>query len=293
MASTPAQQEPERALGRTRREELRGFLRSRRARLKPEDVGLASGGWRRTPGLRREEVAVLAGIGVSWYTWLEQGRDIQVSSEVLEGVSRALRLNEPERAHIYRLAGLNTPTPRHEAEEALKARLRRVVDGWMPCPAQLVNRHGDVWAFNDSARAVFGLDEPGSNLVSRFFLDAAWRNRFPDTETEAREAMGFFRTQAARYPHDPFFKETARELIALSPLFRLMWERHEMSLAPTGRTVFTHPELGSLAFEHTTFDLTELSESRLHLYLPDATSGTAEDFAALVGRLSLDARAQV
>ncbi|MGW4384133.1 helix-turn-helix transcriptional regulator [Kitasatospora sp. NPDC004531] len=263
-----AQAAPAQTVNRQRREELRRFLRSRRARLQPADVGLADAGWRRTPGLRREEVAVLAGIGVSWYTWLEQGRDIQVSADVLEGVSSALRLDEAERAHFYRLAGLNTPAPRSIADRTLTARLQRIVDRWLPAPAMLVDRHGHTSAFNAAAQDVFDLGPDGCDLVTRFFLDEQWRTRFPELQAQARETLGFFLGQAARYPHDPAFARTTGQLLAASPLFRQLWEHYDLALAPQAQTLVRHPTAGVLTFEHTVFDVAEASESRLHLYLP-------------------------
>ncbi|MFI9269348.1 helix-turn-helix transcriptional regulator [Kitasatospora sp. NPDC052896] len=260
---------------RTRRAELRDFLRSRRAALKPEEVGLSSVGLRRTPGLRREEVAVLAGIGVSWYTWLEQGRDIKVSPSVLDAVSRALRLDEPERAHLHRLAGLHSPLPRGADAGRVSPRLQRIVDRWMPFPAKLVDRYGNIPVFNSAAGEVFGLADGNVNEVVRFFLDDEWRTRFPDAEAVASELIGFFRAQAARYPEDRGFTELARRLRAESPIFERLWQRHEISLAPRESRVVEHPRFGRMTFEHTSLELTEAPDLRLHLYAPDQETATA------------------
>lgn len=137
---------------RTRHEQLRDFLRGRRERLTPEDVGMSSVGRRRTPGLRREEVAVLAGVGVSWYTWLEQGRDITVSAEVLDAVARALLLNAAERGHLYLLAGLNPPPAGELGGGEVTPQVRQLLDAWEQRPALLRDRYWNVLACNDDGK---------------------------------------------------------------------------------------------------------------------------------------------
>src|SRR5947209_14323459 len=127
----------------TTRAELSEFLKSRRARLSPATVGLPLGRRRRTPGLRREEVADLAGVGLTWYTWLEQGRDIRVSGEVLTAIARALQLEPAERAHLFRLAGHPPPTPESGTDAAVSPRLCRVLDAWDPYPAHITGRRRD------------------------------------------------------------------------------------------------------------------------------------------------------
>src|SRR3954470_20156988 len=133
-----------------RRDQLSDFLRTRRARLTPADVGMAAGGRRRTPGLRREEVAALAGVGVSWYTWLEQGRDITVSTAVLDAISTALRMSEPERIHLYMLSGLNPPPPGGHRGASVTPELLNLIDAWLPRPAMLQDRHWNLLAINDA-----------------------------------------------------------------------------------------------------------------------------------------------
>ncbi|WP_282106548.1 MULTISPECIES: helix-turn-helix domain-containing protein [unclassified Crossiella] len=164
---------------RDRHGELRDFLRSRRARLTPADVGLPATARRRTPGLRREEVAVLAGVGVTWYTWLEQGRDISVSAENLDAIAGALRLAEPERAHLYRLAGLNPPESAAGTAAADPAQ-QRLLDGWLPNPSYLLDRHWNFLALNTAARRVFDY-RPGRahNCLITFFTSADCRVRWP------------------------------------------------------------------------------------------------------------------
>src|SRR5687767_11448448 len=148
-----------------RREQLRDFLRTCRARLTPADVGIVAVGRRRTPGLRREEVAALAGVGVSWYTWLEQGRDIKVSAEVLDAIGGTLRLTGPERAHLYVLAGLNPPRAGGVYDGAVTPELRHLLEAWEPRPAVLRDRYWNLLAINDAAQAVFGFDDTDRNCL--------------------------------------------------------------------------------------------------------------------------------
>ncbi|MEV3973059.1 helix-turn-helix domain-containing protein [Streptomyces sp. NPDC050698] len=157
-----------------RRTELRGFLRSRRARVSPADVGMTDGGRRRTPGLRREEVAVLADVGVSWYTWLEQGRDIKVSGQVLDAVARVLLLDSAERAHLYRLAGLNPPQPSSAPGGTASPEVRRLLDAWSPRPGYVRDRHWNFAAVNDPARLVFGYGESDHNCLISFFTNTRY-----------------------------------------------------------------------------------------------------------------------
>ncbi|MBD0695947.1 hypothetical protein BG452_22240 [Streptomyces sp. CBMA123] len=234
---------------------------------------------------------MLAGIGVSWYTWLEQGRDIKVSPDVVDAVSRALRLGEPERAHLYRLAGLNSPLPRDTHTEGVPPRLQRIVDRWMPFPAKLVDRYGNIPVFNEAAREVFGLTEANNNQAVRFFLDTEWRARFPDTEAVAGEVIGFLRDQAARYPDDHHFMDIAQRLRTESPLFRTFWDRHEISLATRATKTVLHPRCGALTFEHTALDLSEAPHLRLHLYGPDEQTAASAPFKLLLRQLSDQGRA--
>ncbi|GAA3108153.1 hypothetical protein GCM10017687_20420 [Streptomyces echinatus] len=171
------------AVGATRSQrqnELREFLMSRRARVRPEEAGLPGGGGRRrTPGLRREEVAVLAGVGASWYQWLEQGRDISVSPQVLDAVARVLRLSDAERRHLYLLAGLNPPAPQVAPEKRdMCDGLRRLIDTWMPYPAHIMDVYYNCVMYNDAAALVLGMRPDNTqNCLIDFFADPLYRSR--------------------------------------------------------------------------------------------------------------------
>lgn len=264
------------AITRDRHAELRDFLRSRRARLSPAEVGLPETARRRTPGLRREEVAVLAGVGVSWYTWLEQGRDIGVSGEILDAVAGALRLSEPERAHLYRLAGLNPP-------EAPPAPIRvdpahqRLLDGWLPNPAYLMDRHWNFLALNSAAERVFGYHPHRvHNCLITFFTSADCRLRWADWTPVAADMVANFRAQSARYPGDERFAELAADLSSVSPEFAELWARHEVRERSQGSKRLCHPEVGELSFDYTVLALPDAPGHRLLLHLPTPGTPTAE-----------------
>ncbi|MFB4318809.1 helix-turn-helix transcriptional regulator [Actinomadura sp. 21ATH] len=258
-----------------RREELRDFLRTRRARLRPADVGMPEAGRRRTPGLRREEVAVLAGVGVSWYTWLEQGRDIKVSDGVLDAVAGALRLDEAEREHLYLLAGLNPPARAGaEGGEAVTPELRRVLEAWSPRPGYVRDRHWNFIAVNDGARAVFGYGESDRNCLVMFFTSARYRALHAHWDEAARGVVARFRADAARYPDDPEFGRLIDRMLAGSPEFAELWARHEVSAGGQVVKAVEHPEAGTLVFESTLLPLAGRPGLHLVLYNPRPGSGT-------------------
>ncbi|MEU8911243.1 helix-turn-helix transcriptional regulator [Streptomyces mirabilis] len=250
------------------REALRHFLRSRRARLSPDDVGLLATGRRHTPGLRREEVAVLAGVSASWYTWLEQGRDIRVSDGVLDAISHALRLDDTERVHLYRLAGTNPPqlTARGEAPREA-SRLQPVVDGWLPAPAFVVDRYWNVLAANSNAQSLLGVPSHGQNYLTSFFTDPSARVRFPDWDDMAARLVGQFRVQGARFPGDAYFDMLAEELCRADEAFADLWARHETCNAARTRVRVRVTDQQGARYEHLILSLLENSDLRLMLYM--------------------------
>ncbi|MGC4747322.1 helix-turn-helix transcriptional regulator [Micromonospora sp. DT201] len=270
-----------------RRAELRDFLRSRRERVSPADVGMPSGGRRRTPGLRREEVAVLAGVGVSWYTWLEQGRDIKVSEDVLDAIGRTLRLEAIERAHLYRLAGLNPPeTPPTPAVPA-SPELLRLLHAWSPRPAYVRDRHWNFTAVNDAARAVFGYGETDHNCLVSFFTNNRYRVMHRHWAQTAPEVAAGFRADAARYPDDPEFARVAADLATVSPEFAELWARHDVAEHTSAVKAVDHPEAGTLLFDATLLPLPEHPGNNLILHNPRPGSGTEERLEQLMRERSL------
>ncbi|MFI0357408.1 helix-turn-helix transcriptional regulator [Actinomadura sp. 9N407] len=264
-----------RAVAQRRREQLRDFLRTRRARLTPGDVGMAVAGRRRTPGLRREEVAVLAGVGVSWYTWLEQGRDINASAEVLDAISRALRLSESERAHLYLLAGLNPPLEGGARGASVTPELRHLLDAWRQ-PAVLRDRHRNLLAINDGARTVFGYDDTDHNCMVMFFTNARYRDMHLHWESVAPGVVAAFRADAALSPDDPEFRRLVDDLSAVSSEFAELWARHDVGPQIQAVKAVLHPEAGELLFDTTTLAVVDHPGWYLELYNPRPGTETAE-----------------
>jgi transcriptional regulator with XRE-family HTH domain len=269
-----------------RREELADFLRRRRASIKPEDVGLPGGGRRRTPGLRREEVAQLAGVGATWYTWLEQGRDVRASLDVLEALSRALQMTPAERAHLILLGrGDSAPVSRGPTER-VSPTLRRLIEQLGPNPAFVLGRRWDYLAYNRAACAVFGdldLVPPARrNHVWLTFMDPARRELMPDWERSCRMIVAKFRADSASHLGDPSFEELISALRQSSPEFCRAWKRHEVSRSGGGRKELRHPEVGTLVFEHAVFNPGEAPEQRLVLHSPIDEHGTPAKLARLL-----------
>jgi len=267
-----------------RRAELREFLMSRRARITPERAGFPSGGGRRrTPGLRREEVAVLAGVGASWYQWLEQGRDITVSPQVLDSVGRVLELDDAERRHLYALAGLNPPAPAgDDAPQPVPSALLRLIDSWLPSPAHIMDRHWNVVASNVAVRLVLGFEQGPFNCLTSFFTSADQRSRYADWEAIAPRVVAQFRAEMTARPEDPEYGRIADHIAARSPEFAELWARREVR--PGGVTVKTliHPAVGGLHFEATMLQVPEHPELRLVMQTPCVCTDTKAKMAVLV-----------
>jgi transcriptional regulator with XRE-family HTH domain len=279
-----------------RRTELAGFLRARREGLTPEEVGLPGGGRRRTPGLRREELAALAGVGTTWYTWLEQGRDVQASLAVLEALAQALRLTPAERAHMIRLGRGEPAPPLPVQKETVSPALRRLIDSLEPKPAYLLGRRFDFLAHNRAAAALFPqLEEVAPalrNQVWLVFMHPAWREMYPDWDLAARRLLARFRVAYAEQVGDPAFESLVQKLNDGSPEFRKWWPRHEVLGSGEGRKELEHPVAGHLEFEHAVFLHAEKPEQRLVLYSPRAGTDTAEKLGALLAERGAQALEQ-
>lgn len=257
-----------------RRAELADFLRTRRGALQPEDVGLPPAtGRRRTPGLRREEVALVAGVGATWYTWLEQGRDVRASVEVLEAIARGLRMTDAEREHLL-LLGRGQATPAAGPPESASPTLRRLVEGLDPNPAYVLGRRWDYLCWNRAYTLVMGdpLDWPPEqrNALWITFMDPVRASLVDDFEVAARRMLARFRADHSRHVGDPCFERLIEDLRTASPTFRALWSAHEVRGSGEGRKVLRHPSGETLVLEHATFRHAENPEQRLLLYTPDA-----------------------
>jgi transcriptional regulator with XRE-family HTH domain len=277
-----------------RRAELSDFLRRRRASLQPEDVGLANGGRRRTPGLRREEVAQLAGVGATWYTWLEQGRDVRASLDVLDGLARALRLTPAERTHLVVLGRGEEPPPRKAPAERVSPTMARLIENLGDNPAYILGRRWDYLAWNRAATALLGdfgsIPRAARNHAWLTFMDPARRQMFPDWERGARFLVAKFRADSAHHLGDPGFEDLIAALRQSSPEFRKLWKRHEVARGGEGRKRLIHPVVGELLFEHAVFKLEESPDQRLVLYTPLPDSDTPAKIARLLESRDVESR---
>ena len=272
--------------GERRRAELADFLRRRRASITPEEVGLPDGGRRRTPGLRREEVALLAGVGTTWYTWLEQGRDVRASLEVLEAIARALKLTNAERTHLILLGRGEDPPPCKSPTERTSPTLRRLIDNLGPNPAYLLGRRWDYLAWNRAASALFGdfglVPRATRNHVWLTFMDPRRREMFPDWERASRLLAAKFRADSARHLGDPEFEDLIHALRKSSLDFCRAWKRHEVARGGEGRKEIHHPEEGLMVFENAVFNPAQAPDQRLVLYTPLQDQDTPAKLARLM-----------
>lgn len=263
--------------------QLGEFLRARRARVSPEEAGLKAGsGLRRTPGLRREELATLAGVSVDYYIRLEQGRERHPGGAVVAALANALRLNDEEHAHLYwlaREAERGTPEPTHTRE--VRASIRRLVRTLRPCPAYVLSRTSDVLAANPEALELFsGLADspPGQrNTVRYTFCHPAARELYLDWGTRAAGAVANLQTVAAEHPTAPDVVALVAELRQASPDFAGLWERHDVQRRRSDRKPFNHPQAGLITLD---FDVLYLEgEQRMGIY--QAEPGGADHAAML------------
>ncbi|MBB0244213.1 helix-turn-helix domain-containing protein [Streptomyces alkaliphilus] len=247
--------------------ELGSFLSARRAEITPESVGLPQWGRRRTPGLRREEVAQLAGVGVSWYTWIEQGRALNVSLEIIEAIAKVLRLDDAQRMYVRRLAGhkaeLDGPAFPLEAST-----FQPFVDNWLPNPAYILDHHYKAVAVNSTAYELLGLHGGSGNLLWDFFTHEPTRGRFPRHEEDAADLVARVRTHCARYPNDSGLNDLIQRLRGASEQFEELWNRHEVREDACGIDLFTHPLVGELALKRTCLSFPDRVSLRLVLFLP-------------------------
>ncbi|MEU6574501.1 helix-turn-helix transcriptional regulator [Streptomyces sp. NPDC046805] len=270
-----------------RRAELSEFLRSRRARLKPEDVGLPDfGRHRRVPGLRREELAQLAGVSVAYYTRLEQGNGRNVSAEVLDSIARALRLTDAEHAHLTHLARPKQHKKR-PAGRTLQVRtsLRQLLDSMDGVPAYVVGRRSEILAWNRMAAALFGdwgeLPVAERNWARLVFLRPDYRDLFLDWEQKAIDIVCALRMDAGCYPDDPRLSALVGELSVKSPDFRRLWATHDVKEKSHGVKRLRHPLVGELSLNYETLKLADDADQGLVVYHAEPGSASAEGLRLL------------
>ncbi|MFE9098690.1 helix-turn-helix domain-containing protein [Streptomyces sp. NPDC007264] len=265
-----------------RRAELSEFLRSRRARLKPEDVGLPDfGRHRRVPGLRREELAQLAGVSVAYYTRLEQGNGRNVSAEVLDAIARALRLTDAEHAHLTHLAKpkAHKKKPSTRPQQA-RTSLHQLLDALDGVPAYIVGRRSEILAWNRMAAAVFGdwaeLPQQERNWARLVFLRPDYHDLFVDWEQKAIDIVCHLRYDAGCHPDDPRLSALVGELSVKSEDFRRLWATHDVKEKSHGLKLMRHPLVGDLALLYESFKLADDGEQVMVAYHAEPGSASAE-----------------
>ncbi len=257
-----------------KRAELADFLKTRRSRLHPEQFGLPDGGRRRTPGLRRDEVAQLAGVGVSWYTWLEQGRAITVSDQVLESLARILQLDAGERRHLFLLArGMVPVSDENHAVNLLPPGQQAVLDALGISPAYLLDQRLNVVAWNESACRVFEdfslLSERDRNAIWSLFMHPAKRKLFVDWELTIQNAVMSFRTTYDRHAGEAWAEQLVADLKQASPEFRSLWPQHDIqwSCDPHEKEL-NHPQVGRLLFQSAMLVVPEAPTFQMAIFTP-------------------------
>ncbi|MCM3884591.1 helix-turn-helix transcriptional regulator [Frankia sp. R82] len=255
-----------------RREELASFLRSRRGRITPHDVGMPPGPRRRTPGLRREEVAQLAGVGVTWYTWLEQGRPINVSGQVLDAVARTLRLDAAERVHLFRLADVAPPPSTGDASVDLPPEVRGILDGLDPLPAIVTNTRSDVLCWNDAYAALLpGIVEaapPRRNTFWFAFTTPPCCNPLRNLDEQAAEYVAILHYRYSQHVGEPGWQEFVQGLSEASELFARLWATHDVAPPRPCDKVYHYPATGEIDLRATHLDLSDRTGVRLTVLTP-------------------------
>src|SRR5215468_2337341 len=264
------------ASGQQRRAELAAFLRSRRERISPEQAGLAPGTRRRTPGLRREEVAQLAGVGVTWYAWLEQGRQINASSQVLGAVARTLRLDPAEREHLFRLADVPDAAGAAGADgggcEQVTADVQQILDALVPLPASVLNERFDVLAWNAAYAAlwptVVGAGPGERNVLWLNFMHAECCHPYVNRDQQLSTLVAQLRGAYGRHLREPAWTGFVRRLQARSPHFARLWDEHGVANQATYLKIFRHPAYERLAMTTTSLAVLAVPCTRVVVYTP-------------------------
>jgi transcriptional regulator with XRE-family HTH domain len=269
-----------------RRQELSDFLRNRRGRIAPADVGLPETNRRRTPGLRREEVAQLAGVSATWYTWLEQKRPIGVSSGVLDSLARVLRLDPAERMQLFQLALRQPVLESPSKRETVSPLIRRLLDQTDPVPAFVIGRRWDVLAWNRAALAFFfdfeQVPSNERNTLWLIFTSSTLRSLLVDWRSRGQDTVARFRADYGRHAGDAHFVQLVERLKSVSPEFAEWWPRHDILPMTEGRNAYDHPQVGRMIVEHTTFSVSDNPELRLIVFLATAASDSIAKMKKIV-----------
>jgi transcriptional regulator with XRE-family HTH domain len=255
-----------------RRAELAQFLRTRRERISPEQAGLPASRRRRTPGLRREELAQLAGVGATWYTWLEQGRAITVSEQMLESLARALQLDADERTYLFVLARQQVPADPLPLTTSVDLTLQLILDTMGIYPALILNTHWDILAWNQAACHVLTnfdmMTFRQRHVLWMLFTDQHYRSMLVDWEEDTRRFLALFRASTQRSIGEPWLTELIHDLQEISPEFREWWSHHDVRNVQSGHKRLRHPLVGELTLQAKTFQIADQPDLHMVVYTP-------------------------
>ncbi|CAL9370072.1 helix-turn-helix domain-containing protein [Streptomyces sp. enrichment culture] len=270
------------------RSELGAYLTARRAQITPAEANLPATGYRRVPGLRREEVALLAGVSADYYIRLEQGRERTPSAQVLDALTAALRLDEDARLHLFRLAGVGPRTTAAAVPDRVEPSLLALMDAWPHNPAIVYNRAYDVLASNAIADALFHGWTHSRNLLHVVFTDPAARTFYRDWHEVARNSVAGFRLGRGAAPNDPRVRQVLTELLDASPEFADLWSHHDARGKALEHKRFAHRDVGPLTLTMQTFDIRSAPGQELVVYHAESASPSS-DALTLLGALAADA----
>ncbi|BFH11948.1 helix-turn-helix transcriptional regulator [Paenibacillus melissococcoides] len=274
----------------TRLQMLSEFLRAKRAQILPQSAGLPAGTRRRTPGLRREEVAQLAGVSTTWYTWLEQGRDIQVSASVLDSVAAALKLTVDERKYLYALAleGGAGPAVREEEEPQISPALQRILQELRHCPTIVSDRRCHIVGWNEAASHVFldftVIPPEERNMIRLLFTRKEFQSLAVNWEHFVKGFLSIFRAYYGQYVEDEWYDRFLEEMKEVHPDFQRLWNQSQVSTAPEVVIEFRHARAGKMLFHLTSLQVQGDADLRCSIYTPAPESSTEFKLVKLMDR---------
>lgn len=279
---------------KNRLDALSSFLKTKRSQIKPESIGIPAGTRRRTPGLRREEVAHLAGVSTTWYTWLEQGRDIKVSTSVLDCISTALQLNHDERAYLYDLA-LEVKSPiidRKKDQPKLSPSLERILAELMYCPTIITDRHCHIVGWNNAAAHVFldfeQLPDDQRNLIRLIFTRKELKTLAVNWEHFVKGFLSIFRAYYGHYVGDEWYNLFIKEMSDSHPEFQSLWQESQVSRAPEMMIEFRHAKAGKMLFNLTSLQVQGDMDLRCSIYTPADGTATEDKLKRLMKKISIE-----
>ncbi len=275
-----------------RRTALAQFLRTRRERLSPDEFELPMSKRRRTPGLRREELALLAGVGTTWYTWLEQGRDITVSAPILESLARILHLDDDERMHLFLLAREEVPPAPIQAAERVTPEVQLILDSMSFYPTYVLCPRWDVVAWNRAAALAYvdfdAIPAQERNMLRLLFTDQRLRTQTVNWEAGAQRIVALFRASTQRAIGEAWLRELVTDLSLTSPEFRQLWSRYDIQEMTPCQMQLNHPLAGMLHLNVTSFQVRDRSDLRMVVHTPAPGTDTLAKLTALVSAGSAD-----